>query len=947
MPPERRPQLRGNPDVESGLSGESTENRMWQLVLSVARHAWLGAALLTGASVLFSADKSLPAILVSICVGLVLLRLSLPADRHGHLVSGLPRTHVDREYRVEHVLSEAEELESRSGIVEKTIEMLAESERRYRSVVESAHEVIGITDPAGVWTFLNPAWEDVTGFSVEESLGRHVDEFTYPEDIPFNAERFAALIRGEVPDCRHEVRLNRRGGGFCWVEMFARLDRDENGEIVSVSGNFHDVTERKRAEEALSEMRSMYHQVLDTIPDLVLCKGPGSRILWANQAFREYYGMSNDELNNIIDAPFAEPDITQQYVKDDLHVFTTGRSMDIPEEPIVRHDGRIRLFHTVKFAIKDRNGEVTMTVGVSRDVTERKNRERSLSESEELFRHAFEGAPIGMTLVATDLSILRVNRSFCRMLGYTADEIVGRSIVDITFPEDVRKEERQAARLFRNEIAKYTHEKRYLRHDGGVMWGTLTTTAIRDESGQIIYAMGMVEDITERKEQEAALSKSEERHRWLAQHDPLTELPNRSLFYDRLERVIAESERNPVKAAVLLFDLDRFKHVNDTLGHDAGDRILREAAARLKQCLRPCDTLARMGGDEFIVLLSEIDDPSRAVRVAERLLAALTTPFVIDDRELFVNATAGISVFPSDGRDAATLLRHADTAMHRAKEQGRGSCRLFAEAMNVAAFERLILENSLRRGLERGEFLLYYQPQVSMQTGDITGAEALIRWQHPEMGMVSPDRFIPLAEETGFIVEIGAWVVQEAARQAAAWHAGGYLLRVAINLSAVQFRRCGLAATVDAALKEAGVDSTLIELELTESAFFDTGEEAAQTMQSLKSLGVTLAVDDFGTGYSSLSYLRRLPLDVLKIDRVFVRNLPEDSKDEAVVRALLDLAHALDMRVVAEGVETQAQWDRLRILGCDSAQGYLFCRPMPAEELTRMLETKGASRLFA
>ncbi|WP_181391975.1 EAL domain-containing protein [Deinococcus irradiatisoli] len=427
-----------------------------------------------------------------------------------------------------------------------------------------------------------------------------------------------------------------------------------------------------------------------------------------------------------------------------------------------------------------------------------------------------------------------------------------------------------------------------------------------------------------------------------ATHDTLINLPNRALFEDRLEQAIRGAGRHGGSVALLVMDLDGFKRVNDSLGHQAGDALLRQVAHRLRGRLRVGDTFSRMGGDEFTVVLPDLRDPSDAVRVGRELLRALEAAFWVDDRELFVTCSVGVALYPDDGHDAATLQRHADVAMYRAKADGRNALRCFAPEMNETARERLELEGWLRRALELGEFELHYQPQVT-RSGTPVAVEALVRWRHPSLGLVPPAKFIPAAEESGLIVAIGEWVLAEACRQAAAWYRLGQPIRVAVNVSALQFSRPDFFQTVEQALSGAGLDPSLLEVELTESLVMHDPGESARQMEQLRALGVRVAVDDFGTGYSSLSYLHRLPIDVLKIDRSFVAELEAPRGTQALVQAIVALARALDLMVVAEGVETDAQLAFLNELGCDLVQGYLFARPMPTREVSAFLTMHGTS----
>lgn len=436
---------------------------------------------------------------------------------------------------------------------------------------------------------------------------------------------------------------------------------------------------------------------------------------------------------------------------------------------------------------------------------------------------------------------------------------------------------------------------------------------------------------------ERAASREMIRHQ--AYHDALTGLPNRSLFHDRLHQALSMSRRTGRGASILYLDLDRFKQINDTLGHAAGDALLAVLAGRMRAVLRAEDTLARMSGDEFTVLLPETGQADEALKAARRLLGEVARPVLLGTQEVFVSASIGVGLFPSDGEDEETLLRHTDAAMYRCKQQG-GGCQLYTQEMDAAAQERLALETSLRQAVMNRELMLFYQPQVDAATGRVVGVEALVRWRHPTLDLVPPTRFIPLAEEIGLILPLGEWVLEEALRQAARWRREGHNLRMAVNVSARQFEQRDLPDLVAGALDKAGLPADCLELELTESVLMASGDGMLNTLKALKEIGIRLAVDDFGTGYSSLAYLRHFPVDVLKVDRAFVRGLGTAAVDEAIVGAVIDLAHALGLEVVAEGVETGGQRRILESLGCDTLQGFLFSKPCPAVEAKALLSAE-------
>lgn len=480
-------------------------------------------------------------------------------------------------------------------------------------------------------------------------------------------------------------------------------------------------------------------------------------------------------------------------------------------------------------------------------------------------------------------------------------------------------------------------EFRVLRRDDDLRQVLMRSFPVRNAQGLAFRRAGLVQDITERKRQDARIEH-------LAYHDSLTGLPNRALLMDRLSLSLAHAQRHESQLAVLFLDLDRFKTINDSLGHLLGDQLLKRVAARLRAVLRDDDTVARLGGDEFVILLSEVHDVADPAHVADKLMAALAPPFQLGEHELHVTGSLGVSLFPRDGDDAETLLKYADTALYKAKDAGRNAYRFFSPDMDARAHHRLKLENELRGAVARGELILHYQPKLGLMGGEVAGVEALVRWQHPVAGLIPPDQFIPLAEETGLIMEIGAWVLLEACRQLGQWRAAGLSdLRMAVNLSARQLQRPGLDTQVLAALSSAGLPPDSLELEITESSVMDDPDQALALLRRLSTIGVAISIDDFGTGYTNFAYLRQLPLQRVKVDRSFIQHLSalDDQGDAAaIVEAIIAMAHKLRLRVLAEGVETAAQHDRLQALGCDEVQGFLHGRPMAVDACEAWLRAR-------
>jgi diguanylate cyclase (GGDEF)-like protein/PAS domain S-box-containing protein len=523
-----------------------------------------------------------------------------------------------------------------------------------------------------------------------------------------------------------------------------------------------------------------------------------------------------------------------------------------------------------------------------------------------------------------------VNPWFSRMTGYPADEIVGKTTTQLKSdrtPDETYQEMAETLLMGKEWIG----EVHRARKNGDLYWCLETVSPLKNEAGEITHFVAITEDISERKQ-------AEETIRHLAFHDALTGLPNRRLFKDRLHQAVAVSHRSGTSFALMLLDLDRFKTVNDTLGHGIGDDLLIAVAERLGAAIREGDTLARMGGDEFALIAIGIKQPEEMAHLAEKLLNILQSPFYLQGHELYASTSIGITLYPADASDEDVLVKNADIALYHAKDQGRNNYQFFTGDTNAAMLYRLALENSMRWAIERNEFVLDYQPQMDIPSGEIHGTEALIRWQHPEFGLIAPAQFIPLAEETGLIVTIGEWVLRTACTQAKAWDLAGMPMRISVNLSARQFQQGDLAERIGNILRQTGLSPALLEVELTEGILMEDTVQTGTILNQLHGMGVQISIDDFGTGYSSLSYLKRLPIQLLKIDQSFVRDINTDPDDRAIVTAVIALAHSLKLKVVAEGVETQEQLSFLQEHGCDIIQGYLYSRPVSGEEVGALMK---------
>jgi diguanylate cyclase (GGDEF)-like protein/PAS domain S-box-containing protein len=678
---------------------------------------------------------------------------------------------------------------------------------------------------------------------------------------------------------------------------------------------------------AILQLKKYAEQIVTCMPSGLMVLDADLNIRSCNRALRRMLDLPDDRevpAGQPLETLFAAPELRQQV----LHVLDTGQHrhgmiVDLPGPRGTRHFE----FNISGTMLQEKDILLLMV----QDITHRIAAETQLRESEERLRATFNQAAVGIAHISPDGRWLRVNQKLCDIVGYPREELLEMTFDEITHPDDVGACTDSVRQLLAGEISDYSMEKRYQRKNGLPVWANLTGSLVRDARGEPKYLIAVIEDISARKVVESELLH-------LANHDGLTGLPNRNLLEDRLQQAIAHASRTDQVVALLFLDLDRFKNINDSLGHPVGDELIKSMGSRLVAAVRDGDTVARLGGDEFVIVLADLHKEEDAVAAATKILDAVQQPLTIDGHEFTVTGSIGISLYPKDGADSQSLLKNADSAMYRAKDAGRNIFRFYTQERNARTLDRLKLENSLRRALERNEFVLHYQPQLDLTSGKIIGMEALLRWQRPGRELVSPAEFIPLAEETGLIVPIGAWVLHTACAQNMAWQAAGLApVRMAVNLSPRQFQHQDVVAMVWRALDESGLDAAWLELEITEGSVMEQPEESAAVLRALNALGVALAIDDFGTGYSSLNYLKRFPIDTLKIDQSFVRDITTDPDDAAIALAVIALVHSMRLAVIAEGVETPEQLEFLRERQCDRMQGYLFSRPVPPAEAAQLL----------
>ncbi len=626
-------------------------------------------------------------------------------------------------------------------------------------------------------------------------------------------------------------------------------------------------------------------------------------------------------------------------VMDGLRMAEEIKSLDVDTPVVVttafnEHDLLLKAIDAGidKYVLKPIDVEALLAaIYKSAQVVFQKREIQARDENLRLAAKVFEASSEGIMITDAANAIVTVNRAFTEITGYTEEEVRGKNPRLLSSG----RQGREFYLALWDSLAHNGHWQGEVwdrRKNGEIYPEWLAINAVHDGSGRVSHYVGVFSDISQRKY-------DEERIAYLAHYDPLTDLPNRVLLQDRLASLLAAAQRQEGQAAVLLLDLDRFKNVNESLGHVFGDQLLLNVAQRLRSVVRDMDAVSRLGGDEYVIVLPELAEAQNAATVAQKILQAFAEPFAIDGQEITITASVGIGLYPADGDNPTQLLKNAESAMYGAKNAGRNTYQFYTQSMNASVFQRLQMENAMHHALERGEFLLHYQPQVNIASGEIIGMEALIRWRHPEKGLVPPLDFIPLAEESGLIIPIGEWVLREACRQTKAWHDAGFTgLCVAVNLSAVQFKQDNLMDTIRRATEDAGLDPRFLELELTESLVMHNAEEMIETLQQLKSLNLQLSIDDFGTGYSSMSYLKRFPVDKLKIDQSFIRDITADSADLAISQAIIALGHSLELRVIAEGVETNDQLELLRANRCDDIQGYYFSRPVDEAGFARLLQ---------
>ncbi len=852
-----------------------------------------------------------------------------------------------------------------------------ESIRKLSHAIEQSSASVVITDTKGSIEYVNPKFTTLTGYSAEEAIGKNprvLKSGKTPREV--YKELWETITSGN--EWRGELCNRKKDGGFYWESASISPVKDDKGVITNFIAVKEDITDRRQADEKLqqSEKRLANAQKLVHMGywnwDIVK-----NELSWSDEVYR-IFGMKPQEFGKTRESFFSSVHIDdREFVQKTMDDALSSDKLYKIDYRIVLPDGSERIVNEQVEIIYDSEGKAIQMNGTIQDITERKlieeglwTRERQQAAISELGMHALEDPDINTLLNETvSITALALGVQYCGLLellpdgkalllkagvgwktgsvgyvtvGTDTDSQAGYTLHsnEPVIVGDIRTETRFSTPSLLLEHKVVSGMSVILKGKDrpfGVI-GVHTTrqrTFTVDDVNFLLSVSNVVADAIERKRLSAHIDH-------VAQYDILTDLPNRILFIDRVTRTISRAKREKEQIAVLYLNLDRFKAINDSMGNETGDRLLKSVAERMVNCVREGDTVSRMGGDEFAIMLVGITSVPDVTKVSQKIIKAVSKPLVLDGREMHITASIGISMYPQDDEKMEGLIKKASTAMLQAKEQGRNNDRFYNTEMETSSYEMMMLENDLRKALDRKEFLLCYQPQVDINTGRIIGVEALVRWRHPDRGMVSPAEFIPIAEETGLIIPIGEWVLHTALAQNKAWQEDGLApVNMSVNFSAVQFRQKDPVELVANALRETGLNPGYMGLEITESVIMKGADVVIKKFHELKELGIHICMDDFGTGYSSLSYLKRFPIDILKIDQSFARNVTTDTSDASIVTATIAMAHGLGLKVIAEGVETKEQLEFFRSLKCEIMQGYFFSKPLPTEDVTKLLREGG------
>src|SRR5271157_5688551 len=712
------------------------------------------------------------------------------------------------------------------------------------------------------------------------------------------------------------------------------MKKNEKTNIAKLSNS---AQKRTKAEEPLHQSEERYQSILENMHEGCYEVDLTGNFTFCNDSLCRIHKRSKDEMMGMNNRQFMDKETAKKVFESFNRVYKTGEPLPGVNYQIIRKDGVTRYIESSISLLKDSSGKPIGFRGITRDITERKQTEESLRQSEEKFRNILESIQEGYFEVDLNGNLTFYNDSMSRLIGYSKEELPGMHYRQFTNEETAKKVYQAFNEVYNTGEPSKGFDWQIIRKDGIEGFIEASVTLQKDSSGKPTGFKGMIRDITERKRVEQQIN-------YMATHDALTGLPNRLMFSQLLNHAIRSAQRHKRQLAVFFIDLDRFKTINDSLGHEAGDRLLKEIGKRFKRSLRAVDVVGRLGGDEFVIFIEEVEEFRQVALVAHKLLSSAIKLMVLTGEECRITASIGISIYPRDGLDEQSLMKNADIAMYFAKEEGKNNYQFYSKDIQSQSNERLSLETNLRSALERKEFFLHYQAKVDFKTGEITGVEALLRWDNPYLGLITPTQFIPVAEETGLIVPIGRWVMKTTCAQNVAWQRQGLPpIRISINLSLRQLMDDKLLEDIKAALDDSGMAANLLELEITESMVMHNPARLIAELTNIKKLGVRLAIDDFGTSYSSLAQIQHFPIDTLKVDRSFIRNLTQNSENQAITESIIAMGKTLSLTVVAEGVETQEQKDFLRDLICDEMQGFHFSRPIAPDQFGDLLRNHDPS----
>ena len=857
--------------------------------------------------------------------------LTFACDGKRRLLETIKTPMLDEEGKTIGVLGIARDITTRAE-AERALQQSQQQTQQYLNIVGV---MLVALDAEGRVQLVNRKGCEMLGASEADILGKDWIDHFLPERIRKDVRKnVIQMMKGNIAPVEYmENSILTRSGEERVVAWHNAVLRDEAGRINGVLASGEDITERKRAEQALRDSRENLHLLLDSMAEAAYGVDFDGNCTFVNRAFlkilgyqdeKEVLGKSSHALlhHSYADGtPYPESECKMH------RAYLANQAINVSDEVFWRKDGvAIPVEYWSNPIVTE--GVVVGAIATFVDISERKRAEAQLRLAAKVFEQSGEG------IIITDaqLNIIMVNQAFTAITGYSEADALGQSPRMLA---SGRHDQAYYRAMWEALVTqgRWQGEVWNRRKDGGLYPELLSIIRVLDAKGEVAHYIGISSDITQHKEAQARIQQ-------LAHFDPLTGLPNRALLNDRANHDLSAAQRHHTQLVVMFVDLDHFKNVNDTLGHRIGDALLVAVATRLKDAVRDVDTVSRQGGDEFVLLLPDTDADG-AAHVAGKLLEAVAQPYQIESFELTVTLSIGIALYPGDGEDFEGLSKCADAAMYRAKHDGRNTYRFFTSEMQARSAQNLHMENALRRALERKQLLLHYQPQISLRDGGIVGMEALLRWQHPELGMIAPADFIPIAEESGQILQIGEWALRSAVRQVKSWMDAGLApMVVAVNLSAIQFRHPHLPELVTQILDEEKLAPQYLELELTEGVAMEDAPAAIAVMDRLHARGIRMSIDDFGTGYSSLSYLKRFKVYKLKIDQSFVRDISQDPEDRAIVSAIISLASSLGLQTIAEGVETEGQLAFLREQGCNEVQGYYFSKPLPADEFVAFMRTR-------